>query len=316
MNQPLNTAASDVFAIFKRMTPLIQHACEGNVDEVRKLLGEDNSYEQAAVMGAVIGGHVECLKLFLPLVGQKNWELALASAAMEGKSACISLLLEHAPKKGLWHSGVEQALTDTIRFNKGACTEVLVHYIVDQTNESTYNCFSSLQWNDLLFKSVEFRNTQAFMAILPHCDPINPHGRRIFPMCLEGASRNGLTSCVQALLPFSTQWPDAKQIVHESLMKAVHKGHEEIARLLLPWTDPMHDDSVALRAALQYGDEGMAEVLYEFSDLDVVRNQLKKYPHADLTRLNELVAIRDQRQHLIDAVNDHNSGVSHRQKKM
>lgn len=300
------TTVDDVFNIFKRMNPLIQHASEGNVEQVRDLLAQGNAFDQAAAMGAAMCGQVECLKLFLPFSNTHNWNSALIAATMDGHETCVKALLDTQPND--WKAGVKDALTDSVRFNHGHCTERLVKHI--ETMEQQHPTESAfIDWNAVLLKSLEFSNTQAFFAVFPHCDST------WLATCLEGASNKGLKEIVQTLAPMSAQLDP--NLVHNSLMKAIWKGHEDIVKILLPWVDIQLDDSIALRTAIELGDNEIAELLYDGSDLDVALNWLKpkKLPQEYLHRLNELIQNRTQNCVLTHAVNE-NTAYANRPKKM
>ena len=112
------TTVDDVFNIFKRMNPLIQHASEGNVEQVRDLLAQGNAFDQAAAMGAAMCGQVECLKLFLPFSNTHNWNSALIAATMDGHETCVKALLDTQPND--WKAGVKTEIgRNTLRYVGG-----------------------------------------------------------------------------------------------------------------------------------------------------------------------------------------------------
>lgn len=113
-------------SVFKTMNPLIQHACEGHVQEVQALLAQGNEFDHAAMMGAAMAGQHEYLALFLP-VEEKHWSLALLNATMEGHEKCVQLLLDRQPAQ--WHDGVGRALTDGVIFKHPHCTQVFLEHI-------------------------------------------------------------------------------------------------------------------------------------------------------------------------------------------
>lgn len=255
-----SAAAKDIFHIFKRMNPLIQHACDGNVEEVRALLAQGNGFDQAAVMGAAISGQHECLALFLPLNAQ-SWGSALIWATMEGKATCVQLLLDNKPNF-VGHS-VGEALTDSVRFNHECCTKILVDHIIQNPTSADVN------WNLLLHKSVEYQNTPAFLAIWPHCDT----SHHILKRCLNETCSRGMEQCVEVLAPLCPQWNPLE--VFDSFLQAIHKGHTSVVHVLLPYIDVSYDDSYALRLAVEFGDEEMAEILYAGSDLEAAWAKLE-----------------------------------------
>lgn len=291
-----HSPADDIFNIFKRMNPLIEHACEGNVEEVRALLAQGNSFDQAAMMGAAMSGQHECLALFLP-VEEHYWTMALISSTMEGREKCIRLLLETPPHH--CSDGVVRALTDSVIFNHPHCTQVFVEHINLMKTQQP-NTAIEVNWHTLAFQALEHRNSQSFCAVFPYCDPTHPKMRD----CLETAAVTGLSECVQLLAPLSAQWPE--KIVHDILMKTIWKGHSEVVRILVPWANVAFDNSLALQVALGLGDEDVAEFLYPHSDLDAVLEHLKPQdlPADHLHRLHELIAMN--RQHnLLTNITDH-----------
>lgn len=281
-----NSVANDIFTIFKRMNPLIQHACEGHLEEVQALLAQGNEFDHAAMMGAAMAGQHECLALFLP-VEEKHWSLALLTATVEGHEKCVQLLLDRQPAQ--WPDGVGRALTDSVIFKHPHCTQVFLEHI-EHMKKQQPNTVVQVDWNHLAFQAVEHRNSSSFCALFRYCDPTNPK----MLDCLETAAVKGLSECVQLLAPLSTQW--SEKIVHDILMKTIWKGDENVVRILLPWVNVAFDNSFALQVALGLGDEGVAELLYPNSDLDAVLEHLKpqNLPAEQLHRLHELIAIGRQ----------------------
>lgn len=300
-------AATEIFNIFKRMNPLIQHTCNGNVEEVRSLLAQGHALDPAAVMGAAMSGQHECLALFLPL-DDKSWTLALLNSAMEGQEKCIRLLLDAQPVQ--WGEGVARALADTVIFKQPHCTQVFIEHLTQMKIQQPQTVVE-INWNSLAFQALEHRNTSSFCAVFPYCDPTDPKMLE----CFETAAVKGLSECVQLLAPLSTQW--SENIVHDVLMKTIWKGHPEVVRVLLPWVNVAFDNSFALQVALGLGDEEIAEFLYPHSDLDIVLEHLKPQdlPAEHLVRLRELIDIRHQHT-LLTAVTDSSASAPLRAKKI
>jgi len=290
-----NSAATDVFNIFKRMTPFIQHACEGNVEEVRALLAQGEAFDPAAVMGAAMSGQHECLELFLPL-DEKYWTLALMNSTMEGHEKCVRLLLDAQPNQ--WSEGVVRALTDSVLFKHPHCTQVFIAHIQQMTKQQP-NTVIAVDWNNLAFQALEHCNSPSFCAVFPYCDPTHPK----MLDCLETAAVKGLSECVQLLAPLSTQW--SEKSLHDILMKTIWKGHSNVVRILVPLVNVAFDNSFALQVALGLGDEEIAEFLYPHSDLEVVLEQLKPQdlPPDHLHRLRELIETRRQHSALTTVTN-------------
>lgn len=302
-----NSAAADVFNIFKRMSPLIQHACDGNVDDLRALLAQGNGFDQAAMMGAAMSGQHECLALFLP-VDEKYWTMALLTATMDGHAKCVQLLLDSQPDQ--WRDGVVRALTDSVIFKHPQCTQMLIAHI-NQMKIQQPDQIVSVDWNTLAFQALEHRNDLSFAAVFPYCDPTHP---KMWD-CLETAAVKGLSECVHMLVPLFPQW--SEKTMHELLMKTIWKGHDNVVRILVPWVNVAFDNSFALQVALDLGDEGIAELLYPDSDLNTVWEHLKpkNIPQDHLLRLHELIAI--QRQHdLLTTIADNSASPRPQTKKM
>ena len=281
-----------VFNRFKIMTPLIKHACEGNVKEVRALLDAGTLVDEAAIMAAAMCGQHECLALFFPF-SDTNWQLALKAATTSGHAQCLKLLMDNRPEQ--WESPVEGALAGSVHLNRGDCTQVLVEHM----DHSTPHVFD---WHGLFVLALEFRNTTSFFAILPYCDTSDSRLADI----LEGAALRGITPIVQALAPLSGQWdPPA---VHKSLIQAIWKGHKDIVHILVPLVNVGYDNSVALRTALELGDEDIAELLYDGSDLPLTLKILEiQQPNLKVDRLKDRIDAQRQKIILTDAVGQTNS---------
>lgn len=125
--------------------------------------------------------------------------------------------------------------------------------IIQETNVSNWEAFIEAVHND------DVATVQRMRCEFPHVRL----GWAVLVACQDNS-----VGVVAELLHNPSE--DILVYAHQALDKAAQYGHTEVLKILLPHTDPKHNDSNALLWAVYKNHQQCVDVLFEVSDVDVV----------------------------------------------
>lgn len=191
-------------------TPLIAAARAGDAAEVARLISDTPSWNTVALEKAAERGHVECVKILIPVSQPaENDSFALWWAAEKGHTECVRLLI---PVSDMTRC---QALKSAANYGHTACVELLKD--VSNLNENAealclaagnnhIECVRLLltvmdaKWGNqaALFSALQKGYAPIVELLLPYSDPNAENG---LPMWM--ALRNADSACIDLLYPYA-----------------------------------------------------------------------------------------------------------------
>lgn len=232
----------------------LYHAiAQNNVDEVKKLIPFFNlQSNNSPLMTAAQGGHVECLKLLIPVSDCTAHEnVALCLAAKNGHTECVKLLL---PVSTPILSNSIGALRLAAEHGHAQCVQLLVSNCTDTNATALLSASLHGHW-------------ECVKILLPFADP------ETLGPSLEAAARGGHAECVKLLLPVAGTNNGA-------LKQALINGRSECAEILYPHCNIAHtlweiDQFYAKASSMvsrQWVDEWMARKQHDALTSEINEN--------------------------------------------
>lgn len=149
-----------------------------------------------------------------------------------------------------------------------------IHLLNDACQKKDWDACS------LIIEHLDHTDIEPFMhaALSENIEYLNlfiPHYSSDIARGLHSATFHGKTKGVTTLLPYVD-----KKTCNSMLTTAAYTGRVEILKIILPFANPKHNKSYALRFAVEIGGQQCIDVLYKVSSPMVALKQLKAdWPH-------------------------------------
>lgn len=289
---------TSIFSRLSEFDALVAAATRGDERDVRRLLvSVDPTADDCLPLNrAVSNGHLECARALLPVslaksaAPQTALVKAIFCAAINDQEACLALLLEQVtPEMNVQHD-LHHSFRTAARKNHCGCLKLLRPYVDPKFNHS-----------EALYEAAKGMALEAFDYLLPLSDLTVRE--QLWFVVAKNFPDETLKHMLESISPAALTQHTFDTMFHDSV---IH-GYYSQVKFLLPYVDPKKNNSEALRLALEFNDQEMAELLYPHSDLRVALELLRKKgdtPERHLKRLVELETAQRQKEVLTNATQE------------
>jgi len=289
---------TSIFSRLSEFDALVAAASRGDESEVRRLMVKvDPTADDCLPLNrAVNNGHLECVRALLP-VSLANTAAprtallgAICCAVASEQEACLALLLEQVtPEMNVQHD-LHPSFRMAARKNHCGCLKLLRPYVDPKFNHS-----------EALYEAAKGMALEAFDYLLPLSD-ITAR-KQLWSVVATNFPDETLIQMLESVPEADLNPEMLDTIFHDSV---IH-GYYSQVKFLLTYVDPKKNKSEALRLALEFNDQELAELLYPHSDLRVALELLRKKgdtPERHLKRLVELETAQRLKEVLTNATQE------------